>query len=69
MCGKVSGLYRGFLIGTVVRRTAALGARDIADLEIRAMSLYRFGEADGPAVPAGSTPAPESGAAEEPDEL
>ena len=68
-CGKVSGLYRRFLIGTVLRRTAALEARDTAELEIRAMSLYRFGEADGAAVAAGRTPAPESGAAEEADEL
>ena len=38
-------------------------------MEICATSLYRFGESDGAAVSAGSTPAPESGAAEEGAEL
>ena len=33
-------------------------------MEICATPLYRFGESDGAAVSAGSTPAPESGAAE-----
>jgi hypothetical protein len=49
--------------------TAVLKIRDTAGLEICATPLYCFGEADGAAVPAGSTPAPESGAAEEGDEL